>query len=202
MHAIPFALTLFLSGAPAFEPPTPPVASHLWVINELYSNSDGSVQFIELLECCGSSFENGLANKKIFSDATGHQYQFPTNIAGNTAHRSLLLATAGFAALPGAVTPDFTIPANFFSTSADTLRWHIYPNATLSFDIGELPLDGLYSFNRGSGSLVNSPKNFAGQQGSINLAPVPGMPIGWVAALAAVVSLAGLAALLPRAPRT
>jgi hypothetical protein len=35
------------------------------------------VQFIELLECCGSSFENGLANKKIFSDATGHQYHSP-----------------------------------------------------------------------------------------------------------------------------
>jgi hypothetical protein len=205
MNAItfaPFALTFFLSGAPRLEPPTAPVNSHLWVVNELFSSADGTVQFIEMRECCGSTFENSLANKKIFSDATGHQYTFPANVPGNTAHRSLLLATASFAVLPGAPTPDFVIPENFFSTTADTIRWHIYPDATLSFTAGQLPLDGLRSFNRGTGTQINSPQNYAGQSGSVNVAaPVPGMPVGWVVALVAVVGLAGLAMLLPRAPR-
>jgi hypothetical protein len=69
------------------------------------------------------------------------------------------------------VTPDFTIPANFFSDQrGHAALAHLSQRHATSFDIGELPLDGLYSLNRGSGSLVNSPKNFAGQQGSINLA--------------------------------
>src|SRR5262245_7898552 len=108
--------------SPAAEPVPP--NSHLWIVNELYSSPDRTVQFIELWECCGSTIETDLAGLPVFS--LSHSFSFPSNITGNTAHRYLLLGTAAYAALPGAPAPDYIIPGNFFSTVSDTVRWHIY----------------------------------------------------------------------------
>lgn len=180
--------------------PTP--NSHLWVVNEVFSNADRTIQFIEFHECCGSSIENGTGGKKIFSNATGHQYTIPSNVPGNTANRYLLFGTAAFAALPGAPQPDFTLPADFFSISGDTIRWHIYPAATLSFGPGQLPLDGKSSYNRTIGVAINSPTNFAGQSGSISIAPVPALPLGWLAALALLALVGGSLVLRQRRMRT
>lgn len=80
--------------------------SHLWRFNEIFSNTDGTIQFIELHECCGSNAEVNLSGKWVLSDATGNQFFFPENLIPPTA-KHLLLATAGFAALPGAPTPDY-----------------------------------------------------------------------------------------------
>ena len=75
---------------------------HLWDINELYSNSDGSIQFVELHVPMAAANENFMVNKYIRSNATGQEFTFPGNVVGNTAFKHLLIATAGFASLPGA----------------------------------------------------------------------------------------------------
>jgi hypothetical protein len=172
-------LAAFLSPAPAPEPPN----SHLWVINEIFSSPDGTIQFIEMLECCGSTIETQMNGKSVTSQTTGNSFTFPQNLTGNTAHRHLLLATAGFAALSGAPAPDFILPDNFFSINGDTLRWFIYANATLTFTVGQLPLDGQLSLNRNGTTGVNSPTNYAGQSGSVSIVGVPAMPTRWLAAL-------------------
>ena len=179
------------------EPADP--ASHLWIVNELFSSADGTVQFVELWECCGSSGETFMAGKKVYSDATGHTFTFPSNLVGDTAFRYLLIGTPAFAATPGAPTPDHIVPAGFFSMSGDTIRWHIYPNATLQFTNGQLPLDGTYSLNYDGTTGVNSPTNWAGQYGSIAIASVPGMPFGWVVALVGGALLVGVVVLRLRA---
>jgi len=196
------ALVLASLAAPAVPVEPAPRGSHLWVVNELFSNPDGSIQFIEMVECCGSSFETGLGGNSMFSDATGNTYTFPVNLTGDTAFKHLLLGTASFAALPGAPTPDFILPAHFFSVQADTIRWHIYPAATLSFVQGELPLDGVQSLNRGVGSALNSPTNFAGQSGSVVVAPIPTLPTPAYLLLAVVVGGAGLLVLRRRTAAT
>jgi hypothetical protein len=188
--------TAVLAGpVPEPEPPN----SHLWIVNELFSSPDGSIQFVELWECCGSMIETGMAGKRVFSLSSS--FTFPANLTGNTAHRHLLLGTAAFAALSGAPTPDHIIPENFFSTDADTVRWHIYPAATLAFTSGELPLDGLRSLNNDGTTGINSPTNYAGQSGSVNLGgAVPALPQRWLVVLAAAAAvLAGWLALRGRA---
>ena len=170
--------------------PEPP-ASHLWVINELFSDPGGTVQFIEMWECCGSAFETHLTGKSVFSDATGNSYTFSSDVVGNTAHRYLLLGTATFAALPGAPTPDAIIPDQFFSINGDTIRWHVYPNATLTFGPGVLPVNGLLSLNKDGTTGVNTPTNFAGQTGTVNISTTPAMPAVWFAALVVSALLAG-----------
>jgi len=34
--------------------------SHSWRVSEIFSNASGSIQFIELKECCGMPGENGI----------------------------------------------------------------------------------------------------------------------------------------------
>jgi hypothetical protein len=40
---------LLLGSAPAFS------GVHLWRVKEIFSNADGTIQFIELATCCGST---------------------------------------------------------------------------------------------------------------------------------------------------
>ncbi len=154
--------------------------SHLWRINEVFSSADGSVQFIEMKECCGANNETGLSGKWVRSLTTGNQFNFPGNLPCCTANRHLLLATEAFAALPGAPKPDYTISENFFDLDEDTLTYWMYGAATFTFGLGELPTDGTHSLvclaGGGGGctataSEVNSPTNFAGETGSVEVGP-------------------------------
>ena len=119
---------------------------HLWKITEVYSNADGSVQFIELR--VNVSGENFIANHVISFTPTGGSavnYTIPTNLVGNTSNKSLLLATSGFSSLPGGVTPDFIIPSGFLSAGGGTLN--VFGVDSITFGTGVLPTDGVNSLN-------------------------------------------------------
>ncbi len=155
---------LFAGSVPAF------ASAHTWRINELFSNADGTIQFIEVKECCGSPNEILLGGKDVESTATGNIFVFPANLAlGTTANKHILLATAGFAALPGAPTPDHIIPDNFFDQSADSVTYYVYD--TMTFAAGVYPLDGVSSLqDTPAGFTVgpNSPTNCSGATGSVD----------------------------------
>jgi hypothetical protein len=151
-------------------------AFHLWSISEIYSNSDGSVQFIELFT--NSPFQTNTSSPfaHIDSTATGHVFTFSSDLSVDTTNKHMLLATAGFGLLAGGVTPDFTIPSHFFSPAGDTVTFAntLFPPATF----GATPTDGVHSFSFPGGStIVNSPTNLAGTSGSVNLPP-PVTPTG------------------------
>lgn len=150
-------------------------ASHLWRFNEVFSNADGTVQFIEMRESGGSDIERQLQGKWILAVNASTQYTFPRGIAGNTAYRYLLLATQGFADIPGAPTPDFIIPDGFLPLGGETLEYWLYAEATWSY--GALPVDGITSMNADGSTGVNSPTNYAGVTGSIDVTPV--LPTTW-----------------------
>ncbi len=143
---------------------------HLWRIKEAFSSADGTIQFVEMATCCGSTVENAIGNKTLTSST--NTFTFPSNVTGSTLNKHILLATAGFAALPGAPAPDHIIPANFFSTAGDTLAFAPYD--TMIFTGAQLPTDGVTSLNKDPNdnsdtlfTATNSPTNYSNQTGSV-----------------------------------
>jgi hypothetical protein len=186
------------SGSPAL------AGSHLWVINEVFSNADGTIQFVEMHVPSADANEYRLTGKWVRSTSTSNQYTFPQDLPpGSTAFAYLLLATAGFAALPGAPTPDHIISDGFFDNDADTVRYYGYANAHLSFTSGELPLDGIKSLDRSGSTGQNSPMNFAGESGSVDARerPLP-MASEWGLLIMTALLLAGGAGVIWRQQRT
>ena len=163
---------LGLAGPPAM------AGSHSWRINEIFSNADGTIQFIEMKECCGFDNEIGLANKWIRSKTTKNMFIFPANLVPPTGDRYLLLGTAAYAALPGAPAPDYIIPASFFAIDGDSIEYWLYTPATMTFGPGELPTDCINSLHDGGVDRnfpgPNSPTNYADESGAINACPCPG----------------------------
>ena len=151
-------------------------ASHGWKFSEVFSNPTGTIQFIELKEAFGFASEIYMSGLPITSSS--NTFVFPSILVPPTSHKHLLLATAGFAALPGVPPPDYIIPDGFFSINGDVLTYHtafggVYD--TFTFGLGELPTDDINSLNRDVGPIppfvvstgVNSPTNYLGETGSV-----------------------------------
>ncbi len=140
---------------------------HLFFLEELYSNADGSIQFVTLMNVTSDDGENLFNGQQLVSteDGTGaiHRFTFSKNLNFNTANRHLLVATAGFAAL-GIVTPDFTIPDGFLFTDKAKLTYTCN-NTTIAYD--SLPTDGVMALHTGNTIVPNVATNFNGDSGSV-----------------------------------
>src|SRR5690349_20120170 len=90
------ALALLLATSPA------QAAFHMFRIQEIFTNGDGSVQFVVRRECCntdGDNFLNGVPLRVTEGGAT-RVFSFPSNLpSGDTSGKSVLIATQGFANL-------------------------------------------------------------------------------------------------------
>jgi hypothetical protein len=144
---------------------------HLWRVTELFSNADGTIQFVELTTCCGSAggeiFVGGQHLRTNASD-----FIFPGNLTMTTANKHLLLGTTGYAALPGAPAPNYTIPSNFFAIGGDTVTFAVYD--TMIFGAGAMPTNGTASLQKNEEDAtdtafvaVNSPTNLQERTGSV-----------------------------------
>ncbi len=138
---------------------------HLFRINELYSNSTGSIQFIELTigDINGESFWQGQSIDVIQGNAV-HSFRFTTNLPNpNTANKSALIATQGFANL-NFIAPNYIVPDGFLFTSG---------SATVNFagvdavTYTNLPINEVQSIDRNGNIQVNTPRNFAGITGTV-----------------------------------
>jgi len=167
------AVILVLSGAPAWS------GAHLWRITEVYSNADGSVQFVEMTTCCGSAGgEIFLSGARLTSNS--HTFIFPANLISGPGHpnKHLLLATDAYAALPGVPARDYKIDPNFFSAGGDTITFAVYDTWTIG--PGLIPTDGTGSLNKNEDDSTdtpftarNSPTNLNEQTGTIGAAGGP-----------------------------
>ncbi|MDZ4254019.1 MAG: putative Ig domain-containing protein [Sulfuritalea sp.] len=150
------------------------MAFHQYRLNELYSNADGSIQFIELTvgSFNSESFWSG-QSLTASQGGTTHSYTFPSNLPSTaTANRSVLVATQGFADL-GLVAPDFIVPAQFLFTNGGTVNFA----GVSSITYASLPTDGSLSLIAGGTTGTNSPKNFAGVQGTVVPPPANSAPV-------------------------
>jgi hypothetical protein len=145
-----------------------PVAAsfHTFAIQQLYSNADGSIQFIVLTEQAGLSGQEFLTGHVITSTqgATQHRFAFVKDLPGdNTGRRSFLIATPGFAAL-GIITPDYVAPAGFLFTNGGTVDYASVDQLTYA----ALPTDGVTALYSDGTKRQNLAKNFAGATASVS----------------------------------
>jgi hypothetical protein len=148
-------------------------AFHVYRIAEVFSSTDGSVQFVRLHCPAGADFQSFWSGQSLTctDGVTTHTLVFPSNLPSTaTANSDVLVATANFAALPGGVTPDFIIPAGFLFTGGGTLTF-APGNFIPSVVYAALPSDGQSSISATGVPQVNTPANFARQTGSVNVPP-------------------------------
>lgn len=145
-------------------------AFHLWNIREIYSNNSGTLQFIEMFTASSSQQFVGGQQIQVTSGATTHIFTLPQNLPGDTLNHAMLFGTAGLQAA-GAPTPNFIIPDGFLFTGGGTITFFGANGGAYT----ALPTDGVNSRTWGGGNAVNSPQNFAGQVGFVNV-PEPTLP--------------------------
>lgn len=146
---------------------------HTWDVREVFSNADGSVQFIELYEANGTANETGVGNGTLSAGPGGsNSFMFGQGaVAAPTTNKSYLIATQAFADLDGAPVPDVIIPiANvpFFDPAGDEVCFGGFD--CLAF--GAVPTDGVTSLSDVGGVPTpgpNSPTNYAGDTASVDV---------------------------------
>lgn len=165
---------------------------HTWALKEVFSNASGTIQYVELIEtqAAGSGAELGIANSTVTSASKSQSWTGVT-VPAPTGQKSFLIATAAFAALPGAPTPDVVLSAGnvpFFNPAGDTIS---FAGGISSWTFGAVPTNGTSSLDRATGVGTNTPRNRNGATGTVNAnppAPVPSasfwMAVGLVSALA------------------
>jgi MYXO-CTERM domain-containing protein len=172
-------LTPLLAGVAAVLIVAPASAAfHVWKVKEVYSNADGSVQYVELFT--DTDFQTQLDTHVMTATSDGDEvvFTFEGNLSGSTAGRHVLIATPGFAELPGAVTPDYVLDCGpFFDPNASSITIDFAGFDDITFLGSELPTDGTASLtdsDLGAGqdlaSGASSPTNFADDAGAMALA--------------------------------
>jgi len=123
LSLVPYVATLLLLST--LIAPTSGADFHKREITEVFTNATGTVQFIEFFS--PDPDQEFLASQEIVTiETNGQTFVLPSDLpSANTENRRRLIATAAFAALPAAPTPDYTIPAGFFSTSSGVLIQYI-----------------------------------------------------------------------------
>jgi len=171
---------------------------HTWDVREVFSNADGSIQFVELFDAGAGVTEVNVGNGSLSS--TGESFSWSNGtVAPPTNGKSYLIATQTFADLPGAPTPDVIIPlANipFFNPAGDTISFA----GVDSLIFGAVPTNGIDSFDEIAGVGANTPKNYAGTQGSVDASPAVPVWVGPVLLPTALLLAAGGAWRLRRTP--
>jgi len=152
-------------------------AFHLFRIDQVYSSADSTIQYVVLREVTGSNGENFWAGHRIETTSTTgtkQQFQFLSNLPSSaTASRSVLIATAGFAAL-NLVAPDYTVPNGFIPRDGGKID---YASGTDEVTFTALPSDGATAINRNGQPIAATPTNFAGATATLSSsAPPPTSP--------------------------
>jgi serralysin len=171
--------TLALLASAALLAPSANAAFHLFDIQEVFSNFDGTIQFIELFT--NSPFDQKFVNTKTIllevasPVSTLNTFTFPSNGQTTTVGSHYLIGTSNLTALYG-VTPDFILPANFLQVGTGFTNKRLNFAASDIVNLLNLPLDGVGSLNGLPGNDVvtatslnaqATPRNFAGQTATI-----------------------------------
>ena len=149
---------------------------HTFQVEQMFSNADGTIQYIILYEFQGMNGENMLAGHTISATqgAISNTHTFLNDLPGGecdsygcmlapTANRRALIATQGFAALK-LVTPDYVVPNGFLPLGNGIINYAGVDFVTYS----GLPSDGVNAMTRSGAIVPNRATNYAGASASVN----------------------------------
>ncbi|WP_395374431.1 putative metal-binding motif-containing protein [Marinicella sp. W31] len=139
-----------------------------WQINEVFSDSTGLVQYIEVISLDGSG-QNLLGSGIQIQDSVNRFFEFPTDVANQT---QFLIATSTFALTPGSAQPDFIFPAPLFDINATTITITFNQEIFYEFAGTDLPIDGFLSLDAAGLPQINNPTNNAGFTGQLREPPL------------------------------
>jgi hypothetical protein len=142
---------------------------HTFKIEQIFSNADGTVQFVVMHEALNADGQEFWANHTFQASAGGvtRTFMFPNNLPDDsTRGRRVLIATQGFAAL-GILTPDYVIPNGFLPTGSGTLNFA----GVDVVNYGALPTDGVTAITRNGSQIPNVATNFDGHTASVTPPP-------------------------------
>jgi hypothetical protein len=148
-------------------PATAGAAAHAFVIDQVFSNADGLVQYVLLRETAGANGQDGFAGLTLTAaqGARVSTFTFPKDLPSTTtAKHAVLIASAGYVALAAttpefaAAAPDYVMPNRFLPTAAGHLA---FADAdALDYDV--LPGDGFSALYRDGETKDNAVQNFSG----------------------------------------
>ena len=155
---------------------------HTYVIEQLFSDASGTVQFIVMHESQGMSNEYFWSGNRITAAGQGktNTFVFPNNLPisqnmycyygcgyaapTSTANTRVLIATQGFAAL-NIVAPDFVVPNGFLPIAGGTLNYAGVDQVTY----GPLPTDGKTALSRSNTMIPSLATDLSGQSAAVTL---------------------------------
>lgn len=136
-------------------------------IDQVYSNADGSVQYVILRETAGQNAQNAFKGLTLTATSGGRvsTFTFPTDLpSATTARKSVLIATTGYVVLAAtqqefaAAAPDYVVPVRFLPTTAGTIDFA----AADTFSYDALPGDGIDAVYRDGDTRDNAVQDFSG----------------------------------------
>jgi len=142
-----------------------------FMIEQIYSNADGTVQFVVIRDRGGAdcdSGENLWAGETLVSLGAEPKrtFVFPANLPTcRTSGKRILIATEGFATL-GLVTPDYVIPNGFVQRPSGTLVFSDVSSVAYT----ALPSDGVSAIATSGAPIPNVATNLAGETASVTAA--------------------------------
>jgi hypothetical protein len=167
---IPRILAALVTVALAVTPSLAPAQAPSFAIDEIYSNADGSAQYVVLRETQGQDAQIAFAGVTLTATRAGttKTYTFPRNPpSAATANARVLVGSVGFQAL-GLVATDYTIPDRFVAVDGGTLAF----GGVDSFTFESLPTDGVRARFRNGALAQNLATNLAGRSAAAIALPI------------------------------
>lgn len=148
---------------------------HTFKIHQLFSNADGTVQFVVLREASQQNGEHLWADHALAAWAKGgvertftFEYPLPSS---ETSGKYVLVATQAFADLR-IVKPDYIMPAGFLTTTSGAVDFAQVD----AIEYASLPTDGETALFRDGKTGPNVATNFGGASGSVKSIAAPPPP--------------------------
>ncbi len=145
-------------------------AVEAWQITEIFSNTDGTVQYVKLSTTSNNQQNLGGRTLRSLNAAggVGQTFTFPSNLnSSQTANKSVLIGTAalsGFTQLH----VDYQLPSGFLFTEGGTVQ--LVDISSLTYQRTQLPRNGFQALRSDGAPVTANPVNFAGQSVTVDVA--------------------------------
>lgn len=145
-------------------------AVEAWRISEIFSNTDGTVQYIKLSTT--SDNQQGLSGRTLralnAAGAVGQTFTFPSSLSSSqTANKSVLIGTVAFSGFTQ-LHVDYQLPSGFLFSEGGSVQ--LVDIDSLTYQRAQLPRNGVQALRSDGAPVTANPVNFAGQTVTVDVA--------------------------------